>query len=129
MATKTKRVQPFHISGVTIPKATGVDLLGVTVQPGFTTVITGFQVKSPGTAWNEATGLKLQDGDGAIFATILKAALAGSDALINPWTSNVTLGAAWAAGSTAGTKLEIVPYGSTETTGTNPTITVWGYRF
>jgi len=128
--TKTKRVQPFIITA-TIDKAAGVTLLATTEQPGFTTFVQGFQITSGGTAWNEATGIKIQDGADTpiVVATILKAALAGSGALINPWTSNVTLGAGWSSGCTISKSLVVSPYGSTETTGTNPTITIWGVRY
>jgi hypothetical protein len=129
--TKIKRneVIPFVITG-TIDKAAGLTLIAGTKQPGFITFVTGFQITSGGTAWNEATGIKIQDDADTpnVFATIVKAGLAGSGALVNPWSSSSTCGAAWSAGSASGKALVVAPYGSTETTGTNPTITIHGYR-
>ena len=128
--TKTKRLQPFIITG-TIDKASGLTLFDDITSAGYTVFVQGFQITSGGTAWNEATGIKIQDSADTpvVVATIVRAALAGSGALVNPWSSNVTLGAGWSSGLTVGKKLVVTPYGSTETTGTNPTITIWGVRY
>lgn len=126
--TKLKHGQPFLVTG-SIDKVTGLTVIPDLNSPGFLTQVTGFEIISAGTAWNEATGIKILDGAGVVFATIVKAALAGSNAIIHPWTSGVTVGAGWAAGGTVGSTLVVSPYGTTETTGTNPTITIWGVRF
>jgi len=129
--TKTKRLQPFFITG-TIDKATGATPLDDLASAGFTVLVQGFHIISPGTAWNEATGIKIQDSADTpvVFATIVKAALAGSNAVVQPWTAtHVTLGAGWYGGGTVSKKLQILPYGSTETTGTNLTYAIWGVRY
>jgi hypothetical protein len=83
----------------------------------------GFAFKvDGGTAWNEAASVSLEDNDGTVFATVLKAALTGN-AYVIPTATN--LGAAMVDRGAEGVGLSLIA-ASNESTGSDLKVAAWG---